>query len=111
MRRSHTINTKRFTEQEEREFVRKLDETIRLGAEHSARLLGRSSTIRWGIMPDSMRLTPEEQAELDSIRVKAKERHRLERNAAKARGRKHYPDFPYECSWAYEQEFMRASRG
>ena len=98
--------------QEEREFVHKLDETIRMGREHSARLLGLPSTkpIRHGVMTEAERFTPEEQLELDNIRKKAKERHARERRAAKALGREHYPEFPYECSWAYEQEFMRAKR-
>lgn len=54
------------------------------------------------ILPDYMRLTPAEQAGLDEIKRVAKIRHEKERKAAKRNGRHHFPDQPFECSWAYE---------
>jgi len=62
------------------------------------------------IMPESLKFTPEEQAKLEAIRVKARARHERERKAAAKRGRKDYPMLPYECSWAYEEQFRRAVR-
>lgn len=59
------------------------------------------------IMPESLKFTPEEQAKLEDIRVKARARHGRARQAAAQRGRKDYPSLPYECSWAYEEEFRR----
>lgn len=63
-----------------------------------------------GTLPDSMKLSPEEQSELDSIRSAARERHERARKAAKARGRHDFPESPYESSWAFEQEFRRNKR-
>ncbi len=62
------------------------------------------------LMPDSLRLTTEEQQQLDAIQTAAKIRHERERKAARKRGRVDYPMLPYECSWAYEQEFRRSIR-
>lgn len=61
-------------------------------------------------MPDSLRLTPAEEQELQGIRTKAKVRHEKARKAAKKRGRKDFPDLPFECSWAYEEQFRRERR-
>lgn len=44
---------------------------------------------------------------LKHIRDAAKIRHEKQRKAALKRGRKDFPLLPYECSWAYEQEFYR----
>jgi hypothetical protein len=52
-------------------------------------------------------MTPAQETELAAIREKAKVRHELARKAAKKRGRKDFPLLPYECSWAYEEEFKR----
>jgi hypothetical protein len=59
------------------------------------------------IMPDSLRFTSVEEALLGAIQKRAKERHEKARRAAKKRGRKDFPMLPYECSWAFEQEFRR----
>lgn len=97
-----------MTEQE-REFIVKLDETIRKGAEHSARCLGLPSSeqTQHNMMPESLKFTPEQKEKLETIRVKARERHERARKAAAQRGRKDYPLFPYECSSAYEEEFRK----
>lgn len=58
-------------------------------------------------LPDSLRLTESQSDELNRIREAAKRRHARDRKAASKRGRKYFPDLPYECSWAYEQEFMQ----
>jgi hypothetical protein len=58
-------------------------------------------------MPDHLKLTPDEQARLDGIHRAARIRHEKARKAAKRRGRHDFPLEPYECSWAYEQEFRR----
>lgn len=57
------------------------------------------------LMPNYLRLRPDLEAKLAAIRQAAKERHERARKAAKAQGRVHFPDLPYESSWAYEQEF------
>lgn len=62
------------------------------------------------IMPQSLRFTLEEAAQLEAIRVKARARHERERKAAAKRGRKDYPLLPHECTWAYEQQFRREVR-
>lgn len=64
----------------------------------------------YNTLPDSMRFTAEEQSQLDKIKIKAKDRHNKARKAAKASGRDSFPELPYECSWAFENEFMRESR-
>lgn len=56
------------------------------------------------------RLTPEEAQELEAIRRDAMLRHEAKRKAARRRGRMDYPMLPYECSWAYEQEFRTKRR-
>lgn len=53
-------------------------------------------------------LTPEQAEQLEEVRAKARARHEKARAAAKARGRKDFPALPYECSWAFEQEFTRS---
>ena len=45
-------------------------------------------------------------SELLEIKTAAKVRHEKARRAAKARGRMDFPDLPYECSWAFETEFL-----
>jgi hypothetical protein len=44
---------------------------------------------------------------LDEIKRLAKIRHEKARLAARRRGRKDFPMLPYECSWAYEEEYRR----
>lgn len=60
-------------------------------------------------LPSNLTLTPTEQQALQLIRHYAKLRHERTRKAALQRGRRDFPDFPFECSWAYEQEFGRQS--
>jgi len=55
-------------------------------------------------------LTPNEAAELQRIREAAKVLHEKARRAAAQRGRHDFPALPYECSWAYEQEFLQLER-
>lgn len=62
------------------------------------------------MLPDNMRLTDDEVKELEEIRQAARILHEKERKAARGRGRKDFPASPYECSWAYEQEFFRSKR-
>ena len=62
------------------------------------------------LMPDSLRLTPAEQTELDRIRAAARVRHEKARKAAAKAGRKDFPMLPFECSWAYEEQFRRRVR-
>lgn len=59
------------------------------------------------LMPEELKFTPEEQAELDRIQAAAKVRHEMARKAAAAAGRRYFPLLPRECSWAYEEEFRR----
>lgn len=49
----------------------------------------------------------ENQQELKLIQDAAKLRHKKARKAASNRGRKDFPLLPYECSWAFEEEFRR----
>jgi hypothetical protein len=62
------------------------------------------------VMPDEMRLTEVEQGTLDVIKQAAKVRHEKARHAARQNGRHDFPMLPFECSWAYEQEFHRIMR-
>jgi hypothetical protein len=62
------------------------------------------------VLPEHLKLTANEQAQLDSIKVKAKERHERARKTAKRAGREDFPVLPYECSWAFEEEFRREVR-
>lgn len=62
------------------------------------------------LMPDTLKLTPTEQQALQLTRHYAKLRHERARKAALQRGRRDFPDLPFECSWAYEEEFRRQSR-
>lgn len=62
------------------------------------------------LMPDYMKLSPDEEAELAEIRRLAKIRHEKDRKVAFTRGRTSFPDLPYECSWAYETAFLRERR-
>lgn len=62
-------------------------------------------------LPDSLRLTPNEEAELERRRKVARERHEKARRAALKRGRRDFPSLPFECSWAYEEQFRREIRG
>lgn len=55
-------------------------------------------------------VTPNEAAKLQRIREAAKVLHEKARLAAVRRGRHDFPMLPYECSWAYEQEFLRMER-
>jgi hypothetical protein len=62
------------------------------------------------MLPDSLRLTAAEQAELSEIQRTAQIEFDKRRKAAAKRGRKDYPAFPFECSWAYETQFLRQKR-
>lgn len=62
------------------------------------------------IMPDSLRFTADEQRRLDAIKSAAKIRHEKARKAAAKKGRKDFPDLPFECSWAFEEQFRREVR-
>lgn len=61
-------------------------------------------------MSNPLRLTKTEMDLLDTIKAKARVRHEKERRAARQRGRLEYPLLPWECSWAYEEEFRRRVR-
>lgn len=56
------------------------------------------------------RLTPSEEQALETVRVAARARHSRAKAAAKKRGRLDFPLFPFECSWAYEEQFRREVR-
>jgi hypothetical protein len=56
-------------------------------------------------------ITPEAGAELNRIKKDARAAHERARKAAKQRGRLDFPDLPFECSWAYEEEFFKACPG
>lgn len=58
-------------------------------------------------LPKHLQLSAELESKLEAIRVQARIRHELARKACRARGRVDFPLLPYECSWAYEQEFFR----
>lgn len=58
-------------------------------------------------MTKSMMMTPEQEDLLFKIREQAKKRHEVARKSAAKRGRRDFPDLPFECSWAYEQKFRR----
>ena len=58
------------------------------------------------VMPESMRLTEKEENELEAIRKQARIRHEKSRRTARKNGREDFPLFPYESSWAFEQQFM-----
>lgn len=62
------------------------------------------------VMPESMRLTPDEEEAIQTIRTAAKVRHEAARKAAAKRGRRDFPLLPYECSWAFENEFLSKYR-
>lgn len=49
----------------------------------------------------------DEKTALENVKIRAKIRHEKARKAAAKRGRKDFPMLPYECSWAFEQEFHR----
>lgn len=44
---------------------------------------------------------------LQEIQAAATTRHERARKAARQRGRTAFPDLPYECSWAFGEEFRR----
>lgn len=58
------------------------------------------------LLPDHLRLSPENEAKLEKIRQKARELHEAKRKAREKRGLP-FPLLPYECSWAFEEEFRR----
>jgi hypothetical protein len=47
---------------------------------------------------------------LAEIKAKAKVRHEKARQAAAKRGRHDFPLLPYECSWAFEEEYKRKNK-
>lgn len=53
-------------------------------------------------------LTELEGITLEQIRAAARARHESARKAAKARGRTDFPMLPYECSWAFETQWLRS---
>ena len=59
------------------------------------------------IIPAALKLTPEQESNLETIRVSARIRHEKARKAWKAKGRINFPLLPFECSWAYEEHFRR----
>ena len=61
------------------------------------------------LLPNHLQLDERDEKELEAIRAVARKRHEKARRAAKKQGR-NFPLLPYECSWAYEEEF-RKSRG
>jgi len=62
------------------------------------------------MMTAEMRLTEEQHEELQRIRAAAIIRHEKRRKQARREGRMSFPTLPYECSWAYEEEFRRLVR-
>ena len=60
------------------------------------------------ILADHLKLTQADEKELEQIRVQARANHERKRRAAKQRGRHDFPSLPYECSWAFETEFLRS---
>lgn len=66
--------------------------------------------VAMALMPDALRFSPEEWAQLAAIKAAAVRRHERARTAAARRGRRDFPDLPYECSWAFEEEFRREVR-
>lgn len=62
------------------------------------------------VLPDYLRLTVVEERELKQLRIAAHIRHEKARKAAARQGRKDFPLFPYEDSWAFEQECLRKWR-
>jgi hypothetical protein len=61
-------------------------------------------------IPESLRLTHEEHFELSNIRRLAKVRHNKARLAVAAKGRHNFPYLPFECSWAFKEQFRRNIR-
>jgi hypothetical protein len=57
-----------------------------------------------------LQFTPAQQAQLDAIKQAARVRHEKARKAAAKRGRKDFPLLPFECSWAFEEQFRRQLR-
>jgi hypothetical protein len=57
-------------------------------------------------VPDSMRLSPTQQVHLEAIRTVARARHDKRRKTALKAGRS-FPELPFECSWAFEEQFRR----
>ena len=62
------------------------------------------------VMPQDLRFTPDEEQALEAVRVVARTRHARAKAAARARGRLDFPLLPFECSWAYEEQFRREVR-
>jgi hypothetical protein len=50
------------------------------------------------------------QAALENVRRVARDRHQQSRKAARRKGRKDFPLLPFECSWAFEEQFRRSFR-
>ena len=62
------------------------------------------------IMTERLRLTEEEKSALQKIIAEAKVRHEKKRQALARRGRGSFPDLPFECSWAFEEEYRKTCR-
>lgn len=60
------------------------------------------------IMPDNLRLTPDEQQQLTAWQDAARKRHERARKAAAKRGRKDFPLLPWECTWHGEEVFRKS---
>lgn len=80
------------------------DEEVKKAAEWAARLKREMALTRPSVRAG---LYKRFEAELEKVRAIARSKHEADRKAAAKRGRKDYPNFPYECSWAFEEEFRR----
>jgi hypothetical protein len=60
--------------------------------------------------PASLRLTPDEEAQLAEVRRQADIRFDKFKKAERFKGRVDFPPLPYERSWAFEEEFRRRVR-
>lgn len=58
------------------------------------------------LLPDHLKLTPQQEKQLEEIQKKAKIRHEQNRRKAKRQGRQHFPALPYECSAAFVSQFQ-----
>ena len=58
-------------------------------------------------MPETLRFTEEQEKVLAEIRANAKAKFVKFKKVERLKGRKYFPEQPYEFSWAYEQHFRR----
>lgn len=59
------------------------------------------------VMPETMKLTPEEQKQLNRLRLAEDVKYQCWVQRERRRGRKDFPLVPYHMSWAFEMEFRR----